>query len=560
MDNVKDHEIGRFLVEQGLISEETFQRCMDMAEKTGEKLIHVLLREGCVTEKQLLQMWATLMGYPFVDLQRTEADEKARQIVDKKIAERYKIFPVHMQDQTLHIATSDPLNLSVMDDLLVLTSCRIEFMVAPPDQIEWAIRRYYLPERPEPAPDGPEAGDEPDEDASFFLPETEAQYAPAISLVQSIISTALARRASDIHIEPREDELAVRFRIDGMLYEIMTIPGQMKASVISRLKVMARLRITEKKRPQDGGFHLKAEGRVIDVRVSVIPTVFGEKIVLRLLNKENVLALDRLGVEGDNLRKLRDAIHAPHGILLITGPTGSGKTTTLYAILRELNQPEKNITTIEDPVEYVIPRINQIQIHPPGGLTFASGLRAVLRQDPDIIMIGEIRDEETAKIAVHAALTGHLVLSTLHTHDAAGSVTRLFNMGIEPYLLAASLRGVLAQRLVRRICPECKTEERIPEHVLERTGIRRHPWAPSVFYRGIGCSWCQYTGYKGRIAISEMIFADDEVRELISAQASEPTLRKHLEKRGFRTMADDGLRKVAQGITTLEEYLRVIHS
>ena len=546
------------LTEQNLIGREDLERCLLQQRKTGKRLETVLVEEGLMTEKQLLQVLADRAGLAFVDLQRLEVDEKALRVVDRKAASRFKVFPVRLSGRTLTVATADPLNLSVLDDLMLMTGLEIHPAAAPLKDIEWAINRYYLPDEVA----NTDASDKPDillQEAITVQDEGD-DTAPAISLVRSIISTAIARRASDIHIEPHEFEVVIRFRIDGILNDIMTIPNHLKSALVSRLKILGQLNIAEKRKPQDGGFHLKADNRMLDVRVSVIPTVFGEKIVLRLLNRENLYDLDKLGFDAANLVHLRKIIHSPYGMFLATGPTGSGKTTTLYAVLHELDHIRKNITTVEDPVEYVMPRVNQIQINPQVGLTFANGLRTILRQDPDVIMVGEIRDEETAQMAVQAALTGHFVLSTLHTNDALGSINRLLNMGIEPYLLASSIKGVMAQRLVRKICPECKTEERVPESVLTRTGVAKSPYLPQVFYKGKGCAYCQHSGYKGRVSIHEIIPIDEHLSSLIRAGAPEYELKQYARSQGFVSLEDDALKKVAQGWTTLEEYIRVVQT
>jgi type IV pilus assembly protein PilB len=552
------HSLGQMFVEQKVIHQDDLERCLLHHKKTGKKLETILMEEGLVTEQQMLQALVDQAGFPFVDLQRVEIDENALRAIDRKLAERFRIFPVRLSGQVLTVATADPLNLSVMDDLLLITGYEIRAVVSPQKDIEWAINRYYLPDEAEKTA----ASGNPEIllHDSFMDQDEDTDMAQAISLVRSVISTAIARRASDIHIEPHEFEVVIRFRIDGILSDIMTIPNHLKSAVISRLKIMGQLKITEKRRPQDGGFHLKVDNRMLDIRMSVLPTVFGEKIVLRLLNRENIYELDKLGFDAGNMAHLRKIIRSPYGIFLVTGPTGSGKTTTLYAILNELDHIQKNITTVEDPVEYVLPRINQIQINAQIGLTFANGLRSILRQDPDIIMVGEIRDEETAKMAVQAALTGHFVLSTLHTNDAIGSINRLLNMGIEPYLLASSVRGVMAQRLVRKICPECKMEEDVPESVLARTGVAKNPYLPKVFYKGRGCTYCQHSGYKGRISINEIIPVDEHLSSLIRSGADEQEMKQYARSKGFSSLEDDGLKKVAQGRTTLEEYIRVVQT
>jgi len=551
------HPIGKLLLSANLISESDLIRCLHIQRETGEKLQDIVVKEGLITEEQLVKLLAEQMGFPYVDLRRTEVEEEALKIINEDTAKRNTIFPISVEGNVLTIATSDPLNMSVMDDLYLITGYEMNVVVSTTSDIEWAINRYYLPEGNKPAT--PEEDQGPEETKILELDEVDEQNAPAITLTQSIITKAVARKASDIHIEQHEKEMIVRYRIDGVLHDIMVIPESLRAAVVSRLKIMANLSITEKRKPQDGGFHIKIDQHLLDVRMSTLPTLFGEKIVLRLLYKENIFKLEQLDFSPENLQMVKKAIKFPYGIMLVTGPTGSGKTTTLYSVLHELNTLEKNIVTVEDPVEYVLPRINQIQINPRAGLTFASGLRSILRQDPDIVMVGEIRDEETARIAVQAALTGHFVFSTLHTNTALGSFYRLLNMGVEAYLLAASLKAMIAQRLVRRICPECKKEVEIQKQVLERIGIMDSPFAPEKFYWGSGCFHCQNTGYQGRVAIQEVILVDEELSDLMSREAPEHEMLEALKNKNFHSLFDDGVKKLAQGLTTVEEFLRVVY-
>ena len=428
--------------------------------------------------------------FQFVNLRQLSVTEEALNTITEDVAKHYQVLPIKIQDNILTIAIPDPLNLTLIDDLSLLTGYAIEVVVALKRDIEWGINRYYVPDKDLQHPVEKEEAEE-------LYTDLETAYdGPAITFVESMISKAIVMGASDIHIEPHENDMIVRFRIDGILYDIMTVPESMKDAVVSRLKVMAKLNITEKRKPQDGSFHMEVLDRSLDVRMSTLATLFGEKVVLRLLDKESVFRLEELGFLHENLEKVHKMLQYPHGIILVTGPTGSGKTTTLYAMLNQINTEGKNIVTIEDPVEYVLPRINQTQINPKAGITFASSLRSILRQDPDIIMVGEIRDK-TAKIAVQAALTGHLVLSTLHTNTALGSLQRLINMGIEPYLLASSIKGIMAQRLVRKICPKCKTEIRVEPQVVERNFAIEKLDHPPRFFRGEGCIHCQHSGYRG---------------------------------------------------------------
>ncbi len=558
--------LGEILLQEKLITEEDLQRTLAKHKQTMQPLGQILLEEGLLSEEQLLQALARQMGISLVDLHRIEINEKALHRIDEKIAKRYGVLPIDIDQNSLTVAVSDPMNMLVIDDLFLITGLSIKVVVAPQKEIEWGINRYYLPG--ENSSGGHDSATnladakKGEDTATTGLSGEEAIITsePVLSFVHSVISKAVARRASDIHIEQYEKDTIVRYRIDGVLHDMMTIPHDLKAGVISRLKIMANMQITEKRRPQDGGFHFTVDQKELDVRLSTMPTIFGEKMVLRLLFKENIFHLEELGFSPQNLERLRNAIHYQSGMILVTGPTGSGKTTTLYAILSELNNLEKNIITLEDPVEYVLPRINQIQVNPKAGLTFASGLRTILRQDPDIIMVGEIRDEETARIAVQASLTGHLVLSTLHTNSAIGSYSRLMHMGIEPYLLASSLRGMVAQRLVRRICPECKTKSKPDDELLKNIRIIDPDRLPQTVYRGTGCFVCQNTGYLGRIAVQEVIPVENELRSLISRGASEDEIKLFVEANSFSSLIEDGLTKVREGLTTLEEFLRVIHS
>jgi type IV pilus assembly protein PilB len=386
------------------------------------------------------------------------------------------------------------------------------------------------------------------------------EEAPVVKVVNYIVDEAVKQNASDIHVEPHRTGLTIRFRVDGVLRDVMTPPKQLKAALTSRIKIMADLDIAERRRPQDGRIHLTAEGRNIDLRVSTLPTMFGEKVVMRVLDQSSTqLGLTRLGFPSDVLKRWEGAISKPHGMVLVTGPTGSGKTTTLYATLGKLNTLDRNIVTIEDPVEYQIPRINQVQVNPKAGLIFASGLRSILRQDPDIVMVGEIRDRETAEIAVQAALTGHLVLSTLHTNDAAAAVTRLIDMGIEPFLISSSVIAVLAQRLARAICTRCKMAYTPPVEALGRLGAEAHMGTDVKFYRGQGCDHCRGTGYRGRIGVFELMVVSDAIRSLIVNRASATEIKAHAIREEMRTLREDGLEKVLSGISTIDEILRVVY-
>lgn len=552
---MKKHKpIGRLLIDSNLISNEDVLEGIKKQKELGKPLGEILIEEGLISEEQLTRTLGEQLGFSFVNLRETSISEEALNTITEEMAKRYQVIPIKVNGRVLTIAIADPLNMMVIDNLSLLTGYKLEVVVAPTRDIEWGINRYYMPQKEE-------------EEVVIHEQETdpldfeEGNDGPTISFVESMISKALVMGASDIHIEPHEKEVIVRYRIDGLLYDIMTVPQHLKDAIVSRLKIMANMQITEKRKPQDGGFHMNIFDHKLDVRMSTITTLFGEKVVLRLLEKENVYNLEELGFTEHNLAKLKKMIQAPHGIILVTGPTGSGKTTTLYAILNELNSREKNIITIEDPIEYVLPRINQTQINPKAGVTFSSSLRTILRQDPDIIMVGEIRDEETAKIAVQASLTGHLVISTLHTNTALGSIQRLLNMGIEPYLLASSIKGIMAQRLVRKICPVCKTEVQVEQNVIERNFVLDKFDSPSTFYKGTGCFHCQQSGYHGRLGVHEVIEMDNQLLTLVNQSALETEMKNALISEGkYQSLTDDCFQKVKEGLTTLEEVLRVIYN
>lgn len=479
------------------------------------------------------------------------------------VAKKYKFVPLRMEGDTLVVATAHPDDMQTLDELRFLLKKRVRLVAAPEREILRAINLLYDQQT-----DTPEqvvqtmAGDEEDK-VLHELEEVEdllddASEAPMIKLVNLFLSQAIRSRASDIHIEPYQTELKVRYRIDGVLYNMHTLPRRFHSAITSRVKIMSKLDIAEKRLPQDGRIMIKIADKDVDIRVSVIPTTFGERIVLRLLDKRSIFySMEEIGLSSDKLEVMNRLIRGANGIILVTGPTGSGKTTTLYAALEKINSPDKNIITIEDPVEYQLPGIGQIQINPKINLTFANGLRSIVRQDPDVILVGEIRDLETAEIAIHAALTGHLVFSTLHTNDAPGAITRLLDMGIEPFLAASSVVAIVAQRLVRVICPYCKQPYEPEEALLKEVGLTSSGLTAKTFYRGKGCSECLNTGYRGRTGIYEILPVGDSIRSLISKTSDSATIKAEGIKRGMTTLRDDGTKKVLEGTTTIEEVLRV---
>jgi len=550
--------IGELLLEKGLITAENLARAVSVRKKTGQRLDKILVESGCISEENILQVMSEQLGIPMVNLAEVEIDVETLRSLPPKLVYRRGLVPLYKENGTLRVATSDPFDLYSFDEVRLMTGMEIEPVLAPSDDIDKVIKTHYGV--------GGETIDEmmdstdleiitdPSGDSEDLLEM--AQEASVIKLVNEIFLEALKERASDIHIEPYEHDLRIRYRIDGVLHETH-MPAQIRrfqAAIISRIKIMSNLNIAEKRLPQDGRIKLQVGGRQVDVRVSVIPMLFGEGVVMRLLDKATVLfTLTELGMAQDTLDSFHQIISRPHGILLVTGPTGSGKTTTLYAALQEIVSPEVKVLTVEDPVEYHLDGVNQIQVAPKVGLTFARGLRHILRHDPDAVMIGEIRDLETAEAAVQAALTGHLVFSTLHTNDAASAATRLLDMGIEPFLVTSTVEAAMAQRLVRTVCPECK-EAYEPDPSSLPSDFAYEPG--TKLYRGAGCRKCRGTGYYGRTGLFELMHTSDSVREKVMARAPVGEILSAAKADGLRLLREDGWLKVRQGITTPEEVIR----
>lgn len=555
--------LGDLLVEVGMLTPEQLEKALREQKRSGERLGKVLTRLGYVSEKDILEVLEFQLGIPKVVVEDYQLEPEVVRLIPESLARRHMAIPVRRDGNRLLVAMVDPLNLTALDDLRLATGLEIIPAIASEREIEAALSRFWQPSLESETLPGLEEMTAADASVavrdSFDLDEAAQagmEGAPAVQLVNRLIAHAVRSRASDIHIEPQEGNVLVRFRVDGLLREVFRLPPSVLSSLTSRIKIMGGMDIAEKRLPQDGRFQVTLERRSIDLRVSTMPTVYGEKVVLRILDKTNMLLnLDSLGFSPATREQYESLIRSSYGMILITGPTGSGKTTTLYATLNALSSPEKNIITIEDPVEYLLPGINQVRVNPKAGLDFASGLRAILRQDPDIIMVGEIRDRETADIAVRAATTGHLVFSTLHTNDAVGAVTRLLDMGIEPFLVNSSLIGVVAQRLVRLICPRCRElyEPKPGEVAYAFLGES----AGKKFYRGRGCQQCNYTGYQGRMAIQEILVMTEEIRTLVSARASATEVKKAAIDGGMVTLREDGLLKASQGLTTVEEFIRV---
>ena len=537
------------LLEGGLVSSEGLQAAVAQAASRSLPLKQVLLQQGLVTEQDLMTLLAGHHGMATIDLTNYSIKPEAIQLVPESLARKQTLIPVFRIDDVLTLAVADPLDFFALDEVRLKTNCEVKTLLAGETAIRKAIDRYYgAAGTIQEVAQTLKAAQVPPKD------QEAAQEAPVIRLVRLLLTQAMKEGASDIHLEPGEDTCRTRFRIDGVLHEVTGPSRHLHSSVVSRIKVLASLDIAEKRKPQDGRFRQKLEQQEVDVRVSTIPTQFGEKVVLRLLDSTMViLGLEQLGFAPEVLAQFQRLIHAPNGILLVTGPTGSGKTTTLYAALSAINTMEKNILTIEDPIEYQLAGVNQVQVNPKAELIFASALRAFLRQDPDVVMVGEIRDRETAEIAIQAALTGHLVLSTLHTNDAAGALTRLVDMGVEPFLIASAVLGIVAQRLVRVICPTCKTAYRPPANILKEMPVAANAQA----FRGTGCETCRRRGYKGRAGIFELLLLTETIREQVSAKTPSHVIRETARAAGMRTLRDDGFAKALAGQTTLEEVLRV---
>jgi type IV pilus assembly protein PilB len=567
-------KFGELLLRSGKIDQTQLQDALVYQKDQGGRLGTALVKLGHITERQLVDALSQHFGVPSVDLATTEIDEVVIKIIPADIARKYTIVPVSKAGATVTVAMLDPSNVFAMDDVKFMTGYKVEPVVAAETGIRLAIDKYYgsthaielkkvMEDLSEEAGTGTDLEVlEEEQDLDLATLEEESEQAPVVKLVNIVLTDAIKRGASDIHIEPYEKEYRVRYRIDGILYEMMHPPLKLKEAITSRCKIMARLDIAEKRLPQDGRIKIKTKiggkSKDLDYRVSVLPTLFGEKIVMRLLDKDKLmLDMAKLGFEAESLRRFESAILKPYGMVLVTGPTGSGKTNTLYSALQRINTPEVNIITAEDPVEFNLMGINQVQMREQIGLNFAASLRSFLRQDPNIILVGEIRDFETAEVAIKAAMTGHLVLSTLHTNDAPSSINRLMNMGIEPFLVATSVHLIAAQRLVRRICSFCREPAaEVPPNVLVEAGFSEAESRTLKLFRGRGCERCSNTGYKGRIALYEVMEVEDEIREMILSGASSYELRVKAIQNGMITLRGSGLQKIRDGVTTMEEVLR----
>jgi type IV pilus assembly protein PilB len=560
-----NEQIGELLVRENLLTAEQLTKARDQVRSKGGRLGSQIAALGFLDENELTDFVARHYGVPSINLDEFEIESSVIQLIPEDVATKHGVVPVNRAGSTLIVATADPSNIFALDDIKFLTGYNIQPVVASEEAIRRAIDRYYdqstsLEDVMGDFDDSDIALIEDADDVDVNELAKASEDAPVVKLVNLILTDAVKKNASDIHVEPYEKTFRVRYRIDGVLYETMKPPMKLKNAIVSRLKIMSELDIAERRLPQDGRIKLKmGRGTEMDFRVSVLPTLFGEKIVLRLLDKGNLqLDMTKLGFEVPQLESFKRSIHLPFGMVLVTGPTGSGKTTTLYSALSELNKTSENLSTAEDPVEFNLAGINQVQMHEEIGLNFAAALRSFLRQDPDIIMVGEIRDFETAEIAVKAALTGHMVLSTLHTNDAPSTINRLLNMGIEPFLVASSVNCIVAQRLARRVCAECKEKDpEVTQQMLIDAGMSKERAAATVPVRGKGCRTCSETGFKGRIAVYEVMELKEELKEFVLNGASALELKREAIRLGMQTLRQSVLSKVAEGMTPLSEVFRV---
>jgi len=562
----KRKPIGQMLVERGLIKKEHIKRALEYQQKSGEdlRLGEILVKFEFVTEQDVLECVAEQFDVPVVDLDEVQPDPEALESVPRNTAQMHNILPLEKKGNSLTVAIND-LDLCTIDNLRFILDTDIKTALAPAEEIEEALERYYGREEStvdnmlrEFTEEEMTEDEEGEEEEQGRIGKADAEDAPVIRLVTLIINDAARARASDIHVEPMANRLRVRYRIDGVCQEMESPPKRLQGPVLARLKLMANMDLAEKRRPQDGRIAMTVDGRDVDLRVSSVPVTDGESIVMRILEKESVrVSLTELGFHEDDLEQFRRIISRPNGIFLVTGPTGSGKTTTLYCALNELNRPDTKIITAEDPVEYNFTGINQCQVHPDIGRTFPVILRSMLRQAPEIILVGEMRDEETAEIAMRAALTGHLVFSTLHTNDAASAIPRLIDMGVKPFLVASCVQAAMAQRLTRRICPKCKKPAEYSESMLNAVGLSSEDLEGITLYKGEGCYRCNGTGYRGRLGIFEMLEMNSELRDMTFRKAATTEIRKKARDFGMLTLLEDGVRKIMEGKTSLDEIIRV---
>lgn len=566
MDKSLRDRVLKTIKDRGLVDEKSLDDVIKEVKKKKEgDVISKLIENKTISDKDLLIILSGEMGIPPVDITKITLDADVMGVIPEKLSRRYSIIPLSKIGNDITVAVSDPTDIIALDDVKTVTGCNVRLMLATESSLIAALRNFYEGEEEDISSiikdeDGSDVEVVTDTERIDIGEVTEeSTAAPIVKMVDLIITESIKKRASDIHIEPQEKSLRVRYRVDGELHDVFDLPKKNQNAILARIKIMSKLDITESRVPQDGRFRVKMGKKEIDFRVSVLPTNAGNKIVLRALDKSNLsVGMETLGFLPGPLADFKEALSKPFGIILVTGPTGSGKSTTLYSVLNEMNTPEKNIITIEDPVEYQLAGITQMAANPDIGLDFATGLRALLRQSPDVIMVGEIRDLDTADIAIKASLTGHMVLSTLHTNDAVGAITRLVNIGVEPFLVASSLVMSCAQRLLRKICPHCKTEIQIPDEVIKEVG-EKYPKVFEIdrFYVGSGCPKCNGTGYRGRLGTLETVLVGEDIREMINKRESEEKIKEFIRARGFKSLRDNAMEKFILGWTTLEEVLRV---
>ena len=553
--------LGDILIERGLLNEQQLQLALEDQRTSGDKLGDILVRLGYITAEKMADALSVHLGYPRVDLARQYIAPEIVELVPDQFLQSHDVLPLAVENSILTVAMTDPLNIFVIDELQRITGMAVNPVIATAKEIKTALSRAQDIASTARKVFDEYADSDDDEDQEELEQDQHLGDAPGVRLANIILEQAVREHASDIHLEPQEDEMDVRFRVDGILRKVMTVPKRLRSGVQSRIKVMANLDITERRRPQDGRMQLKVGDAEVDLRVSTLPTIHGEKIVARVLNKAHgLLSIDELGFSDQTTEQLLRILKLNQGMILVTGPTGSGKTTTLYGFLSHLNSVEKNIITIEDPVEYQLEGINQVQINPKVNLTFATGLRSILRQDPDVIMVGEIRDKETAEIAVRSALTGHLVLSTLHTNHTVATIARLMDMGIEPYLISSTVSAVISQRLVRKVCPDCRQAVPLTDPVVIRFIKSLNMAVPEQVYQGTGCPLCNDTGYHGRAAVEEVLLMNKKLRQAVDHHAGEDELKQIAVEAGMVTLQENAVNKLIAGITSVEEIIRTVYS
>jgi type IV pilus assembly protein PilB len=558
MEKPKQDRLGRLLIQNQMITEEQLEEALESQDSSGKSLGRLLIEKGMLTEGQLTSVLAEQIGIRYVDLNSYTVDPAATNLVDANLARRYMVIPIDYEGGKLVVAMADPTNVFALDDMRIMTGMEIMPVVSTKDDIVSAIGRYMHSADEMQEFDELPAMDDFDNADEDELKEA-GEDAPIVKYVNLIIAEAVHENSSDVHIEPGEKDVRIRYRVDGVLHETRRSPKRIHPGLVSRLKIMGNMNIAERRVPQDGRFGLSVGGRMIDLRVASLPTVYGEKIVLRILDRSaSLITLTELGMEAEPLAAFSASFHKPYGTVIITGPTGSGKTTTMYAALSELNRREVNVITVEDPVEYQMQGLNQVQVDTKVGLTFAATLRSILRCDPDIVMIGEIRDAESAKMAIESALTGHMVLCTLHTNDAPSAMTRMTEMGVEPFLIASAVDGIVSQRLARKLCGRCKQEASYEQEYLKKVGFPDLNGGTIFKAKPGGCPFCNGNGFRGRIGLYEVLIVDEDIERLVVDHATAHQVASLAREKGMKTLRDDGFAKVVNGVTSIEEVLRVV--